>query len=479
MAKAGYRMASKASVAVIGGGISGLACAGRLNQLGIKNVTVYDGGSHSVGGRCSSRDVNIQGKDYRFDHAAQYFILGDTKFAPWVGTLGQKKYIKRWKGRIGHIDQLREFKAYPEDYQAFVGVKGMASVAEGLASLTTNIQRNTWVNNVAWDSHTQKWSIGVHGKDYQYSDYLVLANSGYEAQRLMLSAGEEAIKNIFEFQIKTRSKQIDDMLNYASVWSLTVAFPKSLQLPFDGAHVDDDDVVWVANNTSKFGNPLQPHSSQGSDDPMECWTILSSKQFGFDHSGYNFSGYLSRRDPNFDEEEMKQVVTHKLINGFSRICRRMPSRMQPCFTQAQLWQTAVPINVLKNGDSCILSLNHNIGVCGDWCHHPSIEGAAISGITLADRIKQHTLGQIRQSNAVRQFRNSGTSSDYSGVPLFITKRLAAKQSVAEQNKKHKRNIIPVGRILPPRPVKPWNDDMLFNAGKYEKYSKEELWPKKK
>ena len=32
------------SVAIIGGGISGLVCAGRLKQLGINNVTVYDTG---------------------------------------------------------------------------------------------------------------------------------------------------------------------------------------------------------------------------------------------------------------------------------------------------------------------------------------------------------------------------------------------------------------------------------------------------
>lgn len=32
------------SVAIIGGGIAGLVCAGRLKQLGFTNVTVYDTG---------------------------------------------------------------------------------------------------------------------------------------------------------------------------------------------------------------------------------------------------------------------------------------------------------------------------------------------------------------------------------------------------------------------------------------------------
>ena len=37
--------AAGVSVAVIGGGISGLVCANRLTQCGIRNVTVYDTGT--------------------------------------------------------------------------------------------------------------------------------------------------------------------------------------------------------------------------------------------------------------------------------------------------------------------------------------------------------------------------------------------------------------------------------------------------
>ena len=36
------------SVAVIGGGISGLVCANRLAQLGIKETTVFDTGTFCI-----------------------------------------------------------------------------------------------------------------------------------------------------------------------------------------------------------------------------------------------------------------------------------------------------------------------------------------------------------------------------------------------------------------------------------------------
>jgi len=441
---------NKKTVAIVGGGISGLVCAGRLNQLGLKNVTVFDGGRHSLGGRCSSRDVKIKENRYRFDHGAQYITIGDALFAPWVGILGKRKFAKMWKGNIGKINQLREFKAYPPDYQVFVGVEGMSSIAEGLASLATNVHQNTWVNSVAWDSDAEKWIINSTTNTPLFSDYLVLANNGYQAQRLIQNIEvNDGIKRLFQFKIKANCKRLDSELNMAAIWSLIVAFPRSLQLPFDGAHVDDEDVAWIANNTRKFDNPF--NSGSNSDDPLECWTILSTKSFGFDHSAYKYSGYLSRKDPNYDEEEMKKIVTHKLLNGFARITRRMPSRLNPCFTKAQIWETAIPLNVLRNGDACVYSKQSQLGICADWCKYPSIEGAAVSGITIADRITQAIKGQIRSSSYAPKFHSSNTSSQYSGVPVFFDKR--QEQASLKQKK---NDIIPIDRILPPKPVKPWH-----------------------
>ena len=64
------------SVAVVGGGISGLCCALRLQELGIR-ATVFDTGNHAAGGRCSSRAAVAQHGDggYHFDHSAQFFTV--------------------------------------------------------------------------------------------------------------------------------------------------------------------------------------------------------------------------------------------------------------------------------------------------------------------------------------------------------------------------------------------------------------------
>ena len=94
------KKASKAvniSVAVIGGGISGLVCANRLKQLGVSHVVCFDTGQRACGGRCSSRVLPVGNPNaggavnnvvqHVCDHAAQYFTVTDARFERLVGVL--------------------------------------------------------------------------------------------------------------------------------------------------------------------------------------------------------------------------------------------------------------------------------------------------------------------------------------------------------------------------------------------------------
>ncbi len=92
-------------IAIIGGGIAGLACALELSALGIRN-TVFDTGEHGVGGRAATRstaDGSLMtgggmavppGVHMAFDHAAQYISLKNNDVSKvwmvWVGSVGGK-----------------------------------------------------------------------------------------------------------------------------------------------------------------------------------------------------------------------------------------------------------------------------------------------------------------------------------------------------------------------------------------------------
>ena len=78
------------SVAIIGGGISGLSCARRLTDLGVP-CTVFDTGKRAVGGRSSSRRF----KDgVVVDHACQCFTVESETFRGEVERWLQEGVVK-------------------------------------------------------------------------------------------------------------------------------------------------------------------------------------------------------------------------------------------------------------------------------------------------------------------------------------------------------------------------------------------------
>src|SRR6476660_9211065 len=68
------------SIAVIGAGLAGLACARTLAQAG-RRVTVFEQEDH-VGGRMASCETPFG----TFDHGAQYFTVRDERFGQALAT---------------------------------------------------------------------------------------------------------------------------------------------------------------------------------------------------------------------------------------------------------------------------------------------------------------------------------------------------------------------------------------------------------
>jgi len=54
---------------------------------------------------------------------------------------------------------------------------------------------------------------------------------------------------------------------------------------------------------------------------------------------------------------------------------------------AKYWPTKSPINTL--GKDCLFDESIGFGACGDWCTSPRIEGAVLSGFSIADRMMKY------------------------------------------------------------------------------------------
>ena len=46
----------------------------------------------------------------------------------------------------------------------------------------------------------------------------------------------------------------------------------------------------------------------------------------------------------------------------------------------------------QSKEECIFDGLNQVGVCGDWLTKPCIEGAAVSGLALAEKINKHYIG---------------------------------------------------------------------------------------
>ncbi|KAH3886502.1 renalase-like [Dreissena polymorpha] len=369
---------SQPSVAIIGGGVAGLVCANRLQQLGISQSTVFDTGKHGPGGRCSSRVVNIGGKLHVFDHSAQYFTVSDSRFAKIVSYLHRKGAVKQWKGKIGKLSK-GSFEEDKNLSQAFVGRTGMHDIPRSLAE-NINVRVNTWVGNVSWEDSIKKWKVDKYGM----FDYLVIAHNGKCADRLMASAGTPQIHTLTQVRFSDRLNVRDKRMHLCSIWALLVSFPRSLELKYEGAHVEDEDISWLANNTAKLSVSDLATGSQ-----VECWTVFSTRQFGTRHK-------CSQENipPNVERE-----VTEKLLAGVQRVTgvAQLPP---PAYTRVQLWGAALPLNVLKTREECVFDGLHNVGICGDWLTSPCVQGAAVSGLALAEKIHLHHVGTNKSSTSL-------------------------------------------------------------------------------
>jgi predicted NAD/FAD-dependent oxidoreductase len=112
---------SETDVLVLGAGISGLLCAKKLQDAGLK-VRVVDKG-RGVGGRMATR----RQADARFDHGAQFFTVRDARFQEFVDQWTSAGVIREW------------FRHSPEDsnpngYPRYCGLNGMTDVPKHLAA---------------------------------------------------------------------------------------------------------------------------------------------------------------------------------------------------------------------------------------------------------------------------------------------------------------------------------------------------------
>ena len=316
-------------VAGVGAGIAGLSLASLLAEHRFR-VRVFDAGG-TPGGRIATH----RRSGFRFDHGAQYATVRDAEFYQLLEELAAAGAAAHWHGRVRVLEAGQVSDTPGEDPARYVGVPGMSAWAERLAR---PLQVTCGVRVAAVVRERDHWRLLAADRLLGIFDLVVLAVPAPQALPLLTAAPALAA------QVQT--------VRMRPTWTLMTAFGQPLDLPFDGAFVHGSEVLsWAARDNSKEGRP-----------GAECWVL---------HARHGWS------ETHLEDEPA--AVGQALLAAFSAAAgRALP---EPTLVLPHRWRYAVPERPLS--EPFLTALSGRLGLCGDWCGGPRIEGAFLSGRALA------------------------------------------------------------------------------------------------
>ncbi len=327
-----------ARVAVVGAGVAGLACARALSERGF-SVRVFER-EVCPGGRLASRRLEA----LSFDHGVQYFTTQDARFEPVVRAWEAAGIVARWSARtivlIGR-GQGEEVQSVPR----YVGVPNMEAVA---VHMTRGLDVRLGLEVARLERRADGWVL----LDQQGAD---LDQAGFDTVVLAVPSAVAAQLLGQDSDLAQRAASV----SWDSCWAVMLALARPSAIDFDAAFVNDDPILgWVARESSKPARaPLRG--------AVESWIL---------HAHPSWSrAYL---------ELERTDAARWLQRAFAA---RVGRPLIQAAVSAHRWRLALPVNPLP--EPFLYDRQQGIGLAGDWCGGPRVEGAYLSGTALAHAIE--------------------------------------------------------------------------------------------
>ena len=320
------------SIAIVGAGVAGLACARRLAEAHL-DVRLFDKG-RSPGGRLATRRAETPLGEARFDHGAQHISVRDSTFARMMEDFASAGVAALWKFDDG---LARPNVPSRSPQRRWVGTPGMSAIArrmaEGLAVETSSRATGFRTDGARWRLEVNHAGQS-HSENEGPFDAVVVALPAEQAAPLLapvapgLAAEAAAART-------------------APCWAGLFTFDRRFEAPFEVRRFGAGEALaWVARDTSKPGRT-----------GPEAWVVHASPAW-------------SRAQLDLTSEGASDA----LWRMFSDLAPEAP---QPIWLQAHRWRYALvetPASSRFSWDPVL-----RLGVCGDWRMGPRVEAAWLSG----------------------------------------------------------------------------------------------------
>lgn len=326
---------------IVGGGLSGLLAAHRLQEAGV-GATVLEAGAE-VGGRMATKRLPLRPeKVATFDYGAQYFTVRSPAFQQWVSRWLERGVVRQWSTGFA----TPEATAYRDGHPRYRGHPDMRAIpidlAEGL-----DVRLDTKVVAI---HHDDRWSVRTaEGRRYT-AEGLIVTPPVPRSLALLEGGG---------VRLPQESQQALSRIDYDPCLALLLVLDGPSQIPDPGGLWPGGTIIsWMADNKHKGISEVP------------CVTIHGSPEFSTEYfqAGETeiVKALLEEAQPWLGAEVVAQHLTR--------------------------WPYSIPVHI-HHRPTLFCRQPGPIAFAGDAFAGPRIEGAALSGLAAAEAMLAAETGQ--------------------------------------------------------------------------------------
>jgi predicted NAD/FAD-dependent oxidoreductase len=341
------------TVAVIGAGLAGTACAAALHAAGLQ-VTLFDK-SRGAGGRMSNRQarwVDRTGASHEadFDHGTQLFAARHPRFKALMARAERDGVVARWQPRLHTA-----VPAVPAR-DTYVALPRMTSLCRHLVQqvpchLNQTVQRLQRTAAGGWEVVAAPGEAGTLGTPQRFGPFDQVMLATPPAQAAVLLAGHQ-----------DRWAETLAVVPMQACWTL-MAVTDDVDWPWDAAEPPRGPLAWVARNDRKPGRTA----------PRGCATWVAQATPEWSSANLEF-------DAPKVAEALQSALRVMLPGGTAG------SALAWHHLAAHRWRYAAPLAAPAFAGDCLWDAALGLGVCGDYLGGGGVEAAWRSGDELADTV---------------------------------------------------------------------------------------------